>query len=130
MSISIVTIFALISLTFAVQLRHGSDRPTSILLQGSQPLPLGCFLSGVNGHHTFPSRIGTSTQDTISCSKFCLGSVYFGMEYGNECYCGDILPSQTADNCNMKCTSGEICGGVWAVNIFQRKLFFYRTKFS
>ncbi|KAF2136073.1 uncharacterized protein K452DRAFT_207182, partial [Aplosporella prunicola CBS 121167] len=40
---------------------------------------------------------GSSTQaDSLtveSCASFCDASVYFGVEYGRECYCGSALKS-------------------------------------
>ncbi|KAI1139022.1 heme peroxidase [Hypoxylon sp. FL0543] len=51
-----------------------------------------------------------------ACMKNCTGYIYWGTEYGRECYCGDSLHS-TSENapltdCNMVCSGDptEYCG--------------------
>ncbi|KAI1447162.1 heme peroxidase [Annulohypoxylon stygium] len=51
------------------------------------------------------------------CMNNCTGYVYWGTEYGRECYCGDSLQSTSEEapttDCNMICggDSTEYCGG-------------------
>lgn len=51
----------------------------------------GCFSDGVNGR-TLPNQIILSkTNSPKTCLSLCAsyGYMYAGMEYGEECYCGD-----------------------------------------
>ena len=57
------------------------------------------------------------------CNELCLGFAYAGVQYSEECFCGNSLPSEyliAETNCNMKCAGNEnqICGGVRAINVF------------
>ncbi|KAF8853197.1 hypothetical protein BDZ45DRAFT_748815 [Acephala macrosclerotiorum] len=64
------------------------------------------------------------------CAATCIGSIYFGVEYASQCFCGnDIVttgPPQyvgllaTDGRCNMPCTgnSTEICGGAGGLNVY------------
>ncbi|KAI1452917.1 heme peroxidase [Annulohypoxylon moriforme] len=51
-----------------------------------------------------------------NCMNNCTGYVYWGTEYGRECYCGDSLQSTSEEapmtDCNMVCggDSTEYCG--------------------
>ncbi|OTB05861.1 hypothetical protein M426DRAFT_56415 [Hypoxylon sp. CI-4A] len=51
-----------------------------------------------------------------SCMKNCTGYVFWGTEYGRECYCGNSLQATSEDapltDCNMVCggDSTEYCG--------------------
>ncbi|KAI1099860.1 heme peroxidase [Jackrogersella minutella] len=56
------------------------------------------------------------TMTLESCMNNCTGYIYWGAEYGRECYCGDSLHSTSEDapltDCNMVCggDSTEYCG--------------------
>ena len=54
------------------------------------------------------------------CNKLCQGFAYAGVQYSEDCFCGNKRPTETATNCNMKCAGdqNQICGGVWAMNVF------------
>ncbi|KAH6611106.1 wsc domain containing [Trichoderma cornu-damae] len=51
-----------------------------------------------------------------SCKDYCSSYVYWGTEYGRECYCGDTLAESSEaapiDQCNMVCggDASEFCG--------------------
>ncbi|KAL7797567.1 heme peroxidase [Trichoderma ceciliae] len=51
-----------------------------------------------------------------SCKDYCSGYVYWGTEYGRECYCGNTLAKSSdeapIDECNMACggDASEFCG--------------------
>lgn len=67
----------------------------------------------------------TSTVMTPSlCAKFCCGSKYFGMEAGNECFCGETLDQSKIaplGECDMPCTGDNTlhCGGGWRLSIYE-----------
>ena len=58
------------------------------------------------------------------CRQFCSGKKYFGVEYGEQCYCGDVLGDAGGKKedreCAMECPGDQssFCGagdriGVW-----------------
>lgn len=69
--------------------------------------------------------ISSSNNSYAYCSSFCSGYPYFGVEYGNECYCSWVLPitfeTRPDSDCNMACagTSTQSCGGPNRVTVFK-----------
>lgn len=67
----------------------------------------------------------SSNNNYAYCSNFCAGFPYFGVEYGNECYCSWVLPVATStqpdSDCNMPCagTSTQSCGGPNRITVFK-----------
>ncbi|EJT99498.1 WSC-domain-containing protein, partial [Dacryopinax primogenitus] len=65
----------------------------------------------------------TSSNTVESCQQFCStgGYVYAGVEYGNECYCGNSLSNGPSD-CNVVCAgnSRETCGGSFRLNLYSQ----------
>lgn len=71
------------------------------------------------------------TSDNIvfvrSCVDTCLqkGFLYAGVEYGEECYCGNTIQNSNTPTspsaCNMPCTGNktELCGGSNAINLYK-----------
>ena len=59
------------------------------------------------------------------CKEYCRenGWSIAGVENSKECFCGDKAPTKRIPefNCNKPCSGGknEICGGAWALNIFE-----------
>jgi hypothetical protein len=60
------------------------------------------------------------------CSNFCSSYRFYGVEYSSECYCGNSIASSAvvASNCTDTCAgiSSQICGGGWAMNIFETSM--------
>ncbi|APA14815.1 hypothetical protein sscle_13g095850 [Sclerotinia sclerotiorum 1980 UF-70] len=92
---------------------------------------LGCYSEGTNGR----ALAGSSPQApptgfTIElCAAGCKGFTYFGMEYANECYCGNLIGvgsvNQTSGNpsvngCSMLCKGNakEYCGGPGRLDVY------------
>ncbi|KAL2064374.1 hypothetical protein VTL71DRAFT_4868 [Oculimacula yallundae] len=85
-----------------------------------------------NGARLLPSQVeNNSTAMTISkCLSKCYNYKYAGVEYGQECWCGNTLntvgdgsaPSAnlTDSKCNFKCpgNSSEFCGVGGAMNLY------------
>ena len=86
---------------------------------------LGCY-SEPDGHRALTGAQEFYGQgfltDVESCQAACTGFTYFGVEYGEECYCGDEIsegsykqlgdtPDETG--CNIPCLNNpdEYCGG-------------------
>ncbi|KAK0609405.1 hypothetical protein B0T14DRAFT_387181, partial [Immersiella caudata] len=58
------------------------------------------------------------------CAVLCEGWRYFGVENGNECFCGNELDHTTLtaeDECSTPCTgdSDEVCGGHWHIGVWE-----------
>ena len=92
----------------------------------------GCWSDNVNGRALSglapnPPAAGTTYE---SCAAACLGWEFFGLEYANQCYCGNSMANgavlQASSNpdingCSMFCqgNSSEYCGGPNRLNVFQ-----------
>ena len=47
---------------------------------------------------------------------------YFGVEGGQECYCGDDYSKYNqTDGCTFECNgnNSQICGGDWVVSVYE-----------
>ncbi|XP_062575856.1 uncharacterized protein LOC134237724 [Saccostrea cucullata] len=60
------------------------------------------------------------------CQQFCKGYTYFGVEYGNQCFCGNqlIFPVTPSTKCTMACEGNSllVCGGPNAIDVYQKIL--------
>jgi hypothetical protein len=60
-----------------------------------------------------------------TCALFCDDFLYFGVEYGTECYCGHTLTNTSVSaletDCDMACAGDpkSICGGPSRINVFR-----------
>lgn len=67
----------------------------------------------------------TTNMSYATCASFCSGYVYFGVEYGTECYCGNNISKATTesaeDQCNMPCSGStdSMCGGSDRMSLFK-----------
>jgi hypothetical protein len=80
----------------------------------------GCFGGGVlNGRVSGNSNINSLEY----CAAYCQNFLYFAVENGNSCSCGNT-PSNTnpATTCNTRCSgnSTETCGGFGSQNTYMR----------
>jgi hypothetical protein len=82
----------------------------------------GCSLDNVNQKRTFPWQLIFDTMEPSDCLNACaeFGYMVAGLEYGRECYCGDIPDIAKAGSsfvddsqCNVVCAgdASAICGG-------------------
>ena len=70
-------------------------------------------------------KLDYNTPD--ECDQLCsdLGFALYGVEYANECFCGNNMPSEDLiidmSECNMDCAgdASQKCGGHYAINIGQ-----------
>lgn len=86
---------------------------------------LGCYVDALNprtlpwGGATMPNGVTVE-----GCESNCTANsyVYAGVEYGNECWCGNTMPptSAPATDCNMACkgNAAETCGGSARFNVY------------
>ena len=96
----------------------------------SSPLTAGafryqsCWTDSVGARSLAAGRSEMQASMTVEmCAAFCDGYAYFGVEYANECYCGDELvagePAAETD-CSMLCAGSayEWCGGPNRLNLY------------
>lgn len=99
-----------------------SNGPPTQLTKPSVPSAIGsysyvgCYTEASSGRALSSMATSGSSVDLDSCANFCKGYTYFGVEYADECYCGNALgagsTSATETDCSMTCAhnSSEICG--------------------
>ena len=76
----------------------------------------GCYTEGTSGRALSAKTLATPDMTIENCASNCTGYTYFGVEFGNECYCGNSLGAgsvRTAEGeCDMNCPGNtkEVCG--------------------
>lgn len=115
----------------------GSDNTLSIYLPPPPPPPrpannitysaAGCYAEPGDGSRAL-NKSSTAAGDMTpeSCFNICgtSGWIYAGLEYGEECWCGDQVSKAATltdpSRCNIKCT-GDVtrtCGGPQVLNLY------------
>ncbi|KAF2267177.1 carbohydrate-binding WSC, partial [Lojkania enalia] len=85
----------------------------------------GCLTDNVFARTLSSKSSSTDTNTHTTCASFCTGYLYFGVEYGRECYCGDALannPSTVPDSdCDVPCSGNAslICGAGNRLNVWK-----------
>ncbi|KAK0104489.1 hypothetical protein ONS95_004777 [Cadophora gregata] len=93
---------------------------------------LGCYSEATTGRalNSLLLPISGPNTDVETCGAACVGYNFFGVEYGQECYCGNVIRSgsiaqESADpkvnGCSIVCAANplEYCGGGGRLNIYQ-----------
>lgn len=121
----------------------GGNSAACTAVKTSQPVPwagdatyapLGCYTEGSNSRALTGDSYNSATNMTAqSCKAFCYGYKYFGVEYAQECYCGDTINtgavSTNSSECAKDCTGNqwEICGDGSRLNMFQMNTTIYKA---
>ncbi|KAL7962473.1 heme peroxidase [Trichoderma compactum] len=77
---------------------------------------VSCWTEGDGVRALAGSAYANDSMTLETCRDFCSSYVYWGTEYGRECYCGNTLAKSSEaapiDQCNMVCggDGGEFCG--------------------
>ena len=91
-----------------------------------------CYADCVGPHRTriLPDdKILNDDSMTIEkCKNFCFGKDFHfaGVEYADECWCGNKKPSsdlvKPSSECNIPCTgdNSQICGGGCRINVYRK----------
>jgi hypothetical protein len=86
---------------------------------------MGCYSDNVVIARTLARKATAgSTMCTETCAAFCSGFTYFGTEYGDECYCSNVIATTgqpvTDGRCSMVCAANtdEICGGSYGLSMY------------
>ncbi|PSS14960.1 hypothetical protein M430DRAFT_51625 [Amorphotheca resinae ATCC 22711] len=93
---------------------------------------LGCYSEATNERalNGYLLPIPAANTSVETCAAACSQYTYFGVEYSQECYCGNVINAgsvnQTSSDpavngCNMVCAanSTEYCGGRSLLNMYQ-----------
>ncbi|RXK35703.1 hypothetical protein M231_07031 [Tremella mesenterica] len=95
-------------------------------IDSSEWYALGCALDGDNRIISDYILTGQTNLTIDSCLTTCedKGFTYAGVEFGEECYCGNKLPTSLNykdGGCTVVCTgnSGEMCGGEWTLDLYE-----------
>jgi len=84
---------------------------------------VGCYVDNQVRDLSVLASAGSNAMTIEYCAQLCSGYTYFGVQDGNQCFCGNSYGAYgvSSGGCNMACAgnSGENCGGGWANNIFQ-----------
>ena len=78
------------------------------------------------GKRVLPHKAHYSDKNSIAfCKNACFkeGYKYSGVEYANECFCGNKMPKTIApkqSDCNMDCSGdkSQKCGGPNRMNVY------------
>jgi hypothetical protein len=91
---------------------------------------VGCGVDNAVSHALTGKSTTGQNMTVESCVGFCSsnGFNYAGMEYSDECYCDNNLPTEAAPvpgiagHCTMKCSgnSTQNCGGPAALSIYHK----------
>ncbi|CCA66988.1 related to glyoxal oxidase precursor [Serendipita indica DSM 11827] len=89
-------------------------------------LSAGCFEDSINArvlpNQRYPAG-GPSAMTVELCVDACRadGFSVAGLEWAQECWCGDDIPSNGAQSCDMACKGNpnEHCGGGNRINVYQ-----------
>ena len=91
----------------------------------NKPKHIGCFRD--DNIRTLPDKkIVRGDMNLFTCYDNCKDYKYFGLQNGNECYCGNKRPQiGYADNCDMNCSGdrNETCGGKWANSVYENPVY-------
>ncbi|KAG8852570.1 hypothetical protein FRB91_006355 [Serendipita sp. 411] len=87
----------------------------------------GCYVDSVD-HRVLPVRAAIERDPDMTvelCLESCkyLGFKVAGLEYEQECWCGDSIPPEPATDgrCNMVCNGNhnELCGGQSGISVYE-----------
>jgi hypothetical protein len=91
----------------------------------SQPTgSLGCWYEGTRGR-ALPLQYIAPDMTVAKCAAYCAAYAFYGLEYADECYCGNAIINgayQTeASACDTPCggNSSQVCGGNNLLSIYQ-----------
>ncbi|KAL8730328.1 MAG: hypothetical protein Q9181_004697 [Wetmoreana brouardii] len=85
----------------------------------------GCYTDSTNARVLTGRSSTSSTMSYQTCSSYCSGYTYWGVEYGSQCYCGNAFSNPTssapASDCSFKCAGDntQVCGAGNRMNLFK-----------
>ena len=95
---------------------------------------MGCFVDElIPMHRDLSGLFSHGPRGSVtSCKMYCRDYFYFGLQFGNECYCGNEFGSHgraPEEECNKPCLkdSRQMCGGTLRNSVYRVKN--YRANF-
>ena len=86
----------------------------------------GCYTEASESRALSDATYVNDTLTLQTCATFCSGHVFFGAEYGQECYCGDVLnsgsvPAPDQTDCSFQCAGDaeEKCGAGSRLSVYR-----------
>ncbi|TPX11566.1 uncharacterized protein E0L32_007777 [Thyridium curvatum] len=86
----------------------------------------GCWTETLNGRALYSTTYANDSMTLDSCAAFCAAYTYFGVEYGRECYCGNVLRDGSAlaplSDCWFLCPGDntEYCGAGDRLELYKK----------
>jgi hypothetical protein len=87
---------------------------------------IGCWTDSADSRALAAAIPPLGVNNTVeACAVACTGHNFFGVEYGDECYCGDAVGKTSlladAADCSMTCAGNatEFCGAGNRLNVYQ-----------
>jgi len=107
--------------TSAPSVPSGPTQPAKV---GTWTL-VGCQTEGSQDRALSGKSYAADGMTLESCTTFCAGYAFAGVEYGRECYCGNGFGAGSvgapADQCAMKCAGDTttLCGGSNRLSVYK-----------
>lgn len=104
----------------------GSTFSLSFSSHGFLPANFSEINSDDLGARTFPIRTSTGDMTVEKCIDYCVGqgNVYAGVQFANECYCGNTAPpaARMGAKCDTPCAgnSNQVCGGALRLSVYKK----------
>ncbi|PFX16283.1 Neurotrypsin [Stylophora pistillata] len=82
---------------------------------------IGCYKDTQN--HVMTHELTSSDMTPVKCIRRCQskGFMYAGLEWANECYCGNHFNRYgNSTSCQLPCLgdASKVCGGTWALSVY------------
>jgi hypothetical protein len=107
------------STTTAVPTATATPTPTIGAVPGYRYV--GCYADAEDRTLPDSSKTDVTGMTLQECAEFCSEFAFFGVEYGQECWCANKLnPNATASTgCDHACNGGPAtrCGGGWNLDV-------------
>lgn len=88
---------------------------------------VGCQAEATGARALGQASFADDTMTLGRCASFCDAFVYFGAEYGRECFCGDALQAGSVQaalsDCGMRCAGdvSQFCGAGNRLELYRRR---------
>ena len=91
------------------------------------PVPegyLGCY-GDMQDDRIFGDKITSIEMDLENCAQHCIGNMFYGVQYGKECWCGPMGADYAKHGISTACTkpcmgnNAQTCGGGNAMDVYE-----------
>lgn len=100
----------------------GDDNPTE---PGPEISYKGCYTDSVASRALTDALFSGANMTSSSCASLCSEYHFLGLEYGVECFCGNIHSTDSLlvddSECNVPCpgNNDENCGGSYRLSVYE-----------